>query len=412
MGLIYDSGDSAQFMSGLNAIINNMRMAVDSFNQACNYLTSTVGTFGMQGKAYEAGGDLFAGTIQPVLQDLNFVLDDLSTDLMTYSGADPEVAQYGYLDEEMLNQVLTSLKQEKVLYESVILISPSSLKRTFETSLNHINSAIKKAEDELQALHDFDNITSGLFQSADRSLNSLAAVVGALMGSSINPDGTIKMSVKFKAAYAKFDNDVLMAGSINQVVEKVLEKGSASDKQTLREQLKAEVKDLRLDGWDRAAIKAYLAYLGRYTLKDAQSDQVTPQQKIKSYWRSVHNVGSKIYTSLFNASRLKPYAKLNLLLNRQLGGYIDQNGFLQLPANRKYHLKAQISPTSSFFPAMRDTVVAAYKNNSKGLKEDSLGQELHLFRSYLDRSYLNYIRQYDGLKHDLPAEATDYQRLQ
>lgn len=34
-----------------------------------------------------------------------------------------------------------------------------------------------------------------------------------------------------------------------------------------------------------------------------------------------------------------------------------------------------------------------------------------MFRSYLDRTYIQFIREYNGKQHNLPKNATDYQRF-
>lgn len=94
-----------------------------------------------------------------------------------------------------------------------------------------------------------------------------------------------------------------------------------------------------------------------------------------------------------------PQQRLSKLVNDEFHAQIDQNGFLQIqPAD----LTLKISPLSPFFVKVRQLVIDAYPT-SQGLKADELGRKLHLFRSYLDLFYLNYIRQYPG--------QTDYQRL-
>lgn len=87
-----------------------------------------------------------------------------------------------------------------------------------------------------------------------------------------------------------------------------------------------------------------------------------------------------------------PKQRLRMILNDEFAASVDQNDFLQIDPS---YLKLEISPRSPFFIKFRQLVIDAY-STSRGLKEDELGREIHLFRSYLDLFYLNYIRQYSG----------------
>ena len=94
-----------------------------------------------------------------------------------------------------------------------------------------------------------------------------------------------------------------------------------------------------------------------------------------------------------------PKQRLRMILNDEFAASVDQNDFLQIDPS---YLKLEISPRSPFFVKFRQLVIDAY-STSRGLKEDELGRKIHLFRSYLDLFYLNYIRQYSG--------QNDFQRL-
>lgn len=94
-----------------------------------------------------------------------------------------------------------------------------------------------------------------------------------------------------------------------------------------------------------------------------------------------------------------PKQRLRMILNDEFAASVDQNDFLQIDPS---YLKLEISPRSPFFVKFRQLVIDAY-STSRGLKEDELGRKIHLFRSYIDLFYLNYIRQYSG--------QNDFQRL-
>lgn len=147
------------------------------------------------------------------------------------------------------------------------------------------------------------------------------------------------------------------------------------------------------EGWDPAACHAYLRQV---TTND-------PQQ----IFQNVHLVGSDQYVDMLMADRESAAVKLDLIVNQHLQATIDQGNFLQLTGDR-YRLAHALAPSSRFFTYFRELVVEAYPT-AMSLKIDPLGRKLHLFRCYLDRMAINFIREY---QHDqLPTSLSDYDRL-
>ncbi|MBB1124355.1 DUF3114 domain-containing protein [Limosilactobacillus albertensis] len=118
-------------------------------------------------------------------------------------------------------------------------------------------------------------------------------------------------------------------------------------------------------------------------------------------------IGSVAYMRSLINSGLTAHDQLDLILNYHLNAEIDENRFLQL-LSKKYQLAPQLAPTSYFYPYFRDLVVDAY-GSPEGLSTDLLGRKIHLFRSYLDRQNIAYIRNYHSPRLD--SNATDLQRL-
>lgn len=97
-----------------------------------------------------------------------------------------------------------------------------------------------------------------------------------------------------------------------------------------------------------------------------------------------------------------PRQQIEMLLHDYFAVQVDQFGFLQLTANF-LGPSAMLSPADPFFRQFREQVRQAFPT-ADGLRTDELGHEVHLFRSYLDLFYLNYLRHYRG--------RTDFERLQ
>ncbi len=120
-----------------------------------------------------------------------------------------------------------------------------------------------------------------------------------------------------------------------------------------------------------------------------------------------NQIGSVNYIRTLKQSGLNAHEQLDLIINHHLQAYIDNYGFLQFSPT-VYQFSPQLAPTSFFYPYFRDLVVTAY-SGKKGLKADLLGRKIHLFRSYLDRQNIAFIRRYQC--PSLSPEATDFQLL-
>lgn len=143
-------------------------------------------------------------------------------------------------------------------------------------------------------------------------------------------------------------------------------------------------RQLRANGWSTSAIYYFLRHQSQ--LDDA------------------YQVGTPLYVAMLQNSDLTAHQQLALILDQHLQTSVDSTGFLQLDSH-KFRLADDLTPQSFFYPYFRQLVVDAY-STPLGLDQDSLGLRVHLFRSYLDRQNINYLRHYPAAEG-----ATDYQRL-
>nr|WP_295729559.1 DUF3114 domain-containing protein [uncultured Limosilactobacillus sp.] len=117
-------------------------------------------------------------------------------------------------------------------------------------------------------------------------------------------------------------------------------------------------------------------------------------QNSQQLLKKLRQVGSPTYVRFLQKSHLSAHAQLALMLNQHLQTTIDADRFLQITGTR-YRLVNQLAPHSCFFPYLRELVVRAYPTQ-QGLKTDELGTKVHLFRSYLDRLVIQYLRHYQS----------------
>lgn len=132
------------------------------------------------------------------------------------------------------------------------------------------------------------------------------------------------------------------------------------------------INKLEQQGWDRPAIRCFLQWNRTWNTDLSKQTQL---------------VGSEIYTAMFLASRLAPREKA-LLVIKQMGGFIDSFGMLQLKGPLLFD--ADMPPDSTFLKAYADCVYASCRLGFVFRKLDD--KSIHQFRYYIDLHNISYIR--------------------
>ena len=137
--------------------------------------------------------------------------------------------------------------------------------------------------------------------------------------------------------------------------------------------------------------------------KGYEGEQITQEEYLEQLdrvYKSAHLVGSDVYTYMFESSELKAKKKA-LLVIEQMGGYLDENGMLQLKDGDEFYLSME--PHSVFLEDYAQCVRDAYQKKNKTYKrlDDTM---IHQFRMYIDKHNIEYVRNnFDG--------KTDYEKL-
>lgn len=160
-------------------------------------------------------------------------------------------------------------------------------------------------------------------------------------------------------------------------------------------------------GWDKRAVLAYLEAVNTkfntFAGNGYEAGNVTKEEyleELETTYRSARQVGSDVYTYMFEASEMEPQKKVLLVL-RQMGAYLDQNGMLQLGEGDEF--APDMTPHSAFLEDYASCVRETYKKSERKYRtlDDCM---IHQFRMYIDRHNISYIR-----KHF--KGATDYAKL-
>ena len=155
-------------------------------------------------------------------------------------------------------------------------------------------------------------------------------------------------------------------------------------------------------GWDKSAVLAYMEAVNtKFNLFGAngyEAQNVTEEeylQEIEHIYQSAHQIGSDVYTYMFEESKISPKKKA-LVVIEQMGGYIDKNGMLQFGTGDR--VAPEMAPHSAFLEDYAECVRNAYK------KKNLDNEMIHQFRMYIDKHNIEYVRGYYEGK-------TDYERL-
>ena len=155
-------------------------------------------------------------------------------------------------------------------------------------------------------------------------------------------------------------------------------------------------------GWDKSAVLAYMEAVNTkfnlfgangYEAQNVMEDEYL--QEIERIYESARQIGSDVYTYMFEESKISPKKKA-LLVIEQMGGYMDNNGMLQFGEGDRF--APEMAPHSAFLEAYAECVRKAYK------KKNLDSEVIHQFRMYIDKQNIEYVRGYYEGK-------TDYERL-
>ena len=85
-----------------------------------------------------------------------------------------------------------------------------------------------------------------------------------------------------------------------------------------------------------------------------------------------------------------PILRLQFSKHIAMQVYVDKYQFLQL-GKSGYKFSKKLEPTSPFYSYFREAIMETYQTDL-GLGVDDLGIKLHLFRSWIDKQSMDYIR--------------------
>jgi hypothetical protein len=139
-------------------------------------------------------------------------------------------------------------------------------------------------------------------------------------------------------------------------------------------------------GWDQRAVQRLVTILFKKIQRISLVEALFAIQQAET---KLYLVGSPLYQQLFRSSSYTPQQKLSLLL-KQLGGTMDEYGFLQLQGSHSFD--PQLAPHAPFLHTLAKTVQRSYPQGLLAASDQETAKKIHQLRMYFDRQSIYYIR--------------------
>ncbi|MDR0299913.1 MAG: hypothetical protein LBI13_07560 [Streptococcaceae bacterium] len=271
MGMIYDSGDSANLISALQTNLAVCTQVTGQLKSGVATLQSALQSGELQGAVYTAGNGLFSQVILPAIQKTDAAVANVQGELNSYMRADGSVSQYGTLDEDKLNTLIKE-KQSQVdttaRFISQISSNPTlgSDSRPFQTSLSSYQAQLQDLKNRLQALTDFNTSTQYLFKDSLTVLQSAMKGATTISGIIVSASGTYQLPQGSDLNWLTTMEDVgLYSGLLDaKALDRLDTKGmSDSDKATYEADVSKQMLWLQEQGMPDEGVLRYVDYLNK-----------------------------------------------------------------------------------------------------------------------------------------------------
>lgn len=208
MGLIYSSSDSSQLISALQKNLRSGKEVSEQLKSGSQQVIAAVDGKTLSGAAYTAGKGLFSDLILPTISKVTSAIDNIESELQTYSSADALVSGEGILDEDKLMHQIATKKAMKASVDASaavarVLSRNNPVAKVLDALLNvqsnltrmsnDFEDDIRELEKKVEKLHTFSSQTNGLFSN---SLNDMKVAMQnclILDNTIVNSDGSYSL---------------------------------------------------------------------------------------------------------------------------------------------------------------------------------------------------------------------------
>ena len=215
MGLIYIPTDANLVETQLTSDLQMSRAFLNRLKDATTHLTTVVGGGKLDGKAYRRGLSLMQDCVLPTIQHATSAIDGIAQDLSAFTSAKSYMPNEPIYEDKLVAQI-AELQSQKSAQEALsavyqhhilsLVAGPigvaidlaisqfTDAKQQLDNWGNSVDEEIRKTQEKLDKLRQFNAQTSHLFQDSLSKLKLAMQGVEALNGSRINSDGSYRLA--------------------------------------------------------------------------------------------------------------------------------------------------------------------------------------------------------------------------
>ena len=214
MGLIYIPTDANLVETQLTSDLQMSRAFLNRLKSATTHLTTVVGGGKLDGKAYRKGLGLMQDCVLPTIQHATSAVEGITQDLAVFTSAKSYMPNEPLYEDKLVAHI-AELKAQKAAQDALSAVYQNHImslvagpigvaidlaisqftdaKQQLDNWGNSVDEEIRKTQEKLDKLRQFNAQTSHLFQDSMSNLKIAMQGVAALNGSQINSDGSYRL---------------------------------------------------------------------------------------------------------------------------------------------------------------------------------------------------------------------------
>lgn len=363
----------------------------------------------LSGQAYDSFRTFVMSVVQP-LKEAGIALAEATQESVKKlpKSYRSEVADEDLQEEKLVSDIEQCDRMIAIFHAEIneIAASQSTSAGDFQRlqGLQRIEASFQKAKNEFQEkldkLRAFNATSPSIFWEIDVVARAIQIAVNQI-NVAWNPN-TGMYSIPKNLSWSDLVNETIKNKEFeNEYLLKKPKDVRAFEYNQFLTGLREQSVNLKeIDGWDKDAIKGYVKGVSKRIADIKTGSELNARRD--ALYAETKEIGSDIYTEMYASSKLDSKAKVELVL-KQLGAETDGNQFMHL-TSKTHKISENLPPHGDFNMYFRRDVVKAFGDKHLNYKKDSLRQQVHFFRYYLDRQAIYYIRShYEG--------ANDYEKL-
>ncbi|WP_339099603.1 hypothetical protein IGL98_001362 [Enterococcus sp. DIV0840] len=199
----YISSDSTALIQGLTTNIATAKSITGQLKSGSQHLIQSVDGEQLSGAAYTAGKGLFQDLILPTVERVDSAVDAIKEELSSYQAADGLVNKWAVIDEQVQNELIQSFQRQisvinfQIQCSNKLGLLGKLAKGAFEALVHdnqqleqarsNLEDKVRKEQEKLEALANFQSETNGLFRGSLTQLKIGMQAIEVLGLMTVNP---------------------------------------------------------------------------------------------------------------------------------------------------------------------------------------------------------------------------------